>query len=274
MTDVLHLMGRLNPLLLEQGGVRVLGGERTLHVSLDRPDKRNAQTPATWRALAHVGDAVLADGAELDAVVLTGAGESFSAGLDRRMFTPAGIPGEPSLMGIAQESDDELDRFISDAQSAFTWWRAASPVTIAAVQGHAIGAGFQLALACDVIVTTPDAQFAMRETSYGLVPDLGGTSALVRALGYPVALELCATGRSLSGREAFERGLAVYLTDDLDSAVSGLLQALHAPPPGAVRDLKPLLQHAQWAAYDDQLAAERRAQAVRLRHLLTMLGQS
>lgn len=274
MSDVVHLMGRLDPSLLEQGGVRVLGGDRTLHVSLNRPEKRNAQTPATWRALAHLGERVLEDGAELDAVVLTGAGESFSAGLDRRMFTPAGIPGEPALMGIAADSDEGLDRFIRAAQAAFTWWRAAGPVTIAAVQGHAIGAGFQLALACDLLLATPDAQFAMRETSYGLVPDLGGTAPLVRVVGYPVALELCATGRIMSGQEAYERGLAVQVAHDLDAAVSALLQALHAPPPGAVHDLKPLLQHAEHATYDEQLAAERRTQAVRLRSLLAMLGQA
>ncbi len=60
-------------------------------------------------------------------------------------------------------------------QEAFTWWRRPDLVTVAAVQGHAVGAGFQLALACDLRVVADDAQFAMREPSLGLVPDLVGT---------------------------------------------------------------------------------------------------
>lgn len=274
MSDALHLTGQLDPALLERGGIRVLGGDRTLHIALDRPDKRNAQTPGTWEALAHIGEIVLADDEGLDTVVLTGAGASFSAGLDRRMFTPGGIPGEMNLMELAQEDDTQLDAFIHRAQDAFTWWREAAPVTIAAVQGHAIGAGFQLALACDLIVATPDAQFAMRETSYGLVPDLGGTWPLVQVVGYPVALELCATGRFMTAQEAYERGLVIHVTEDLESAVGALRQSLHSTPPGAVRALKPLLAAAQTSSRREQCESERRAQAHRLRSLLALLGQS
>ena len=75
-------------------------------------------------------------------------------------------------------------------------------MSIAAVQGHAIGAGFQLALACDLRVVADDVQFAMRETSLGLVPDLTGTHPLVGLVGYARALEICVTGRFVHAEEA------------------------------------------------------------------------
>ncbi len=108
-------------------------------------------------------------------VVLRGEGKSFSAGLDRQMLSPEGIPGEPSFVDLARSDDAALDAAIAGYQDAFTWWRRNDIVSIAAVQGHAIGAGFQLALACDLRVVADDVQFAMRETSLGLVPDLTGT---------------------------------------------------------------------------------------------------
>ena len=76
------------------------------------------------------------------------------------------------------------------------------------MQGHAIGAGFQLALACDLRVVAEDVSFAMRETSLGLVPDLAGTEPLVACVGYARALEICATGRAVRADEAVRLGLA------------------------------------------------------------------
>ena len=85
----------------------------------------------------------------------------------------------------------EADAKIASYQAGFTWLSDPARVTIAAVQGHAIGAGFQLALACDFRVLTEDAQFCMAETGLGLVPDLGGTLPLVRLVGYSRAAEMC-----------------------------------------------------------------------------------
>ena len=161
--------------LLAAGNVRVEVDGAVMTVTLDRAEARNAQTPATWAALVHVGRELTPD---VRVVILRGAGPTFSAGLDRRMFTPDGIPGEPSLLSLATASDDEIDAQISAYQDAFTWWRASDAITIAAVQGHAIGAGFQLALGCDLIVADETALFSMKEPSFGLVPDLAGTCLL------------------------------------------------------------------------------------------------
>jgi enoyl-CoA hydratase/carnithine racemase len=147
-------------------------------VVLDRPEKRNAQTPAMWRRLAAVGRQLLADDA-VRVVLLRAEGPSFSAGLDRAMFT-TGLEGEPGLLTLAALDDAALDKTIDGFQQAFAWWRDDRVVSIAAVQGHAVGAGFQLALGCDLRVVADDVQLAMKETSLGLVPDLGGTRPLGR----------------------------------------------------------------------------------------------
>jgi enoyl-CoA hydratase/carnithine racemase len=202
-------------------------------------------------------------------VVLAGEGPSFSAGLDRRMFTPEGIPGEGSLTDqLADDPAGAADR-IGTYQAGFTWLRNPDIVSVAAVQGHAIGAGFQLALACDLRIAADDAQFTMAETSLGLVPDLGGTQILVEAVGYARALEICATGRRVGAVEAAQLGIAQLVVPraQLSGAVDDLVAAMLTPLPGAVRSLKALLRGATGRSYDEQLRAERTAQVDRLREI-------
>lgn len=252
--------------LLEQGHVRAVADGGVLHVTLDRPDARNAQTPATWAALAAIGDAC-AEGA-IDAVIFRGAGSAFSAGLDRRMFTAEGIPGQASLAEMATMPDGALADRIEEFQRAFLWQRELPVLTVAAVHGPAVGAGFQLALACDILLATPAASFAMRETSYGLVPDLAGTQPLVRAVGYSRAVDICATGRTVDADEGFRLGFVTRVVEDLDAGVGEIVAAVGAAPRGAVSDLMPLLVSAEGAGRDEQARAERQAQVKRLRDLL------
>ena len=201
-------------------------------------------------------------------VLLRAEGVSFSAGLDRAMFT-IGVGGEPGLAALAGLPDGELDATIASYQQAFTWWRDPRLVSLAAVQGHAVGAGFQLALACDVRVLADDASLAMRETSLGLVPDLAGTKPLVEAVGYARALEICGTGRWVGAREAVDIGLAtlVVAPEELDQAARDLAAALLAAPAGALRATTALLAGAAGRSHEQQQAAERAAQAGRLRDL-------
>jgi enoyl-CoA hydratase/carnithine racemase len=215
-----------------------------------------------------VGAALLADDG-VRVVVLRAEGVSFSAGMDRAMFT-TGVDGEPGLVGLAAMADADVDAVIDGFQQAFAWWRDDRVVSIAAVQGHAVGAGFQLALACDLRVLADDAQLSMKEPSLGLVPDLGGTQPLVDLVGYSRALEICATGRWVGAAEAAATGLAsiVVPVDELDAATRDLAAALLASPAGAVRATKTLLRGASRRTYDEQRAAERAAQAGRLRDLV------
>ncbi|MEU6193655.1 enoyl-CoA hydratase/isomerase family protein [Streptomyces sp. NPDC047061] len=252
--------------VLDKDGVRLTVDDALATVTLTNPAKRNAQSPALWRALAEAGRSLPGS---VRVVVLRGEGQSFSAGLDRQMFSPEGIPGEPTFIELARRDDAELDAAIAGFQEAFTWWRESDIVSIAAVQGHAIGAGFQLALACDLRVVADDVQFAMRETSLGLVPDLTGTHPLVSLVGYARALEICATGRYVQAAEAVSSGLASVAVPvgELDAAVQDLAGALLAAPRDAVVETKALLRGASGRTYDEQRAAERQAQARRLRDL-------
>lgn len=241
-------------------------------VTLDRPDVRNAQTPATWRALAAVGES-LDD--EVRVVVLRGSGQSFSAGLDRSMLDPtAGGDGVETVAGLLALSDEEMSATIDDYQRGFTWLRDPRFVSVAAVQGHAIGAGFQLALSCDLRVAADDARFCMKESALGLVPDLTGTKPLVESVGYARALEICATARTVEADEALRIGLvaSVVPAGQLDAAVAELVGALTAPMAGAVRETTALLQGAADRSLDDQRRLEREAQVRRFRDVARALA--
>ena len=185
------------------------------------------------------------------------------------MFT-TGVDGEPGLVGLAGLDDAALDAVIDGFQQAFAWWRDDRIVSIAAVQGHAVGAGFQLALACDLRVLADDAQLSMKEPSLGLVPDLGGTQPLVDLVGYSRALEICATGRWVGAAEAAATGLATIVVpvEELEADTHDLAAALLAAPAGALRATKALLRGAGGRTYDEQRSAERAAQAGRLRDLV------
>ena len=241
-----------------------------LRVTLDDPERRNAQLPSTWRALADIGRAL---DPGIRVVLLEAEGPSFSAGLDRRLLSGEPVDGEPTLAQIAGGSPADVDRTIAGFQEAFIWWAECPAITIAAVQGHAIGAGAQLMLACDMAVVGDDLQFGLRETSLGLVPDLAGTSPLVRRIGYHRALEICATGRLVGAQEAVAIGLAERMApaDGLHAVGQALAEQLLGAPEAALRALKPLLRAASTSSPEDQRARERAAQAPLLR---TALGRS
>ncbi|MFI6445308.1 enoyl-CoA hydratase/isomerase family protein [Kitasatospora sp. NPDC050543] len=250
----------------ERVGVRLEIDGELARVTLCQPKRRNAQSPAMWRALAAVGRELPGT---VRVVLLRAEGLSFSAGLDRAMFTPEGLPGERNFIQLAAAEDKDLDDTIAGFQEAFTWWRRPDLISIAAVQGHAVGAGFQLALACDLRVVAEDVQFSMKETSLGLVPDLAGTKPLTELVGFARALEICATGRWVGAEEAVATGLANLAVPgaELDGAAGDLAAALLAAPRGAVIETKALLQGAGGRSYDEQRSAERVAQARRMRDL-------
>ena len=238
-------------------------------VTLSRPEVRNAQTPAMWQGLATVGAQLPAT---VRVVVVRGAGQSFSAGLDRAMLDPA----TGDVARLLGGSDEAISAAIDGYQRGFTWLRDPRFVSIAAVQGYAIGAGFQLALSCDLRVLADDAQLSMKEPALGLVPDLTGTKPLVEAVGYQRALEICATTRMVGAAEAVTIGLALTAVpaDELDRTVADLAQALTAPVAGAVTETKRLLQSAAETDLDTQRRLEREAQVRRFRELQPLMSPS
>lgn len=246
--------------------LRVTREGAVLTVTLSSPERRNAQTPSLWLALADVARGLESD---VRVVVIRADGPSFSAGLDLRVLSPGGVEGEVSILESAAESAEAMAEVIAPFQQGFAAWADTHAVVVAAVQGHAIGAGFQLALAADLRVVADDVQLVMRETSLGLVPDLGGTGPLVGLVGYSKALELCATGRAVGAAEAVASGLAAVAVpvEELDATTSDLVAAILSAPEPALRELKPLLRAALTSGRDDQLRLEREAQG-RLLHAL------
>lgn len=250
----------------DDGWVRATREGAVLTVTLDRPDQLNAQTPATWAALRAIGENLAGDVEQgIRVVVVTGAGRSFSAGLDRTLFsTSPGVPG--GLGELATVPAEVAQERIRGYQAGFRWLRSPGIVSIAAVRGHAIGAGAQLALACDLRVVAEDAQFRLPEATLGLVPDLTGTSTLVELVGYSRAVEICLTGRPVRAAEAVAMGLAndAVPVDRLDTAVRSLTEALLAVDAGASRETLALLRSAVAHDPESQDAAERAAQVRRL----------
>jgi enoyl-CoA hydratase/carnithine racemase len=291
----------LRPDAVEQydAGVRLDRDGPVATVTLCRPHVHNAQTPPMWAALRSIGASLPAD---IRLVVITGQGRSFSAGLDLSAFSNADdqIPSVPvneagtrngaatgaesatggrstatidpgfGLAGLARAGDAEASARLAGYQAAFAWLRRADLISVAAVRGHAIGAGFQLALACDFRILTEDAKLTMAEVSLGLVPDLGGTRRLVELVGYARALEICVIGRRIGAEQALRWGLATSVVpgDDLDRAVAELTGQVLGVPRDATVEVKALLAAAALRSFPDQEVAEREAQLRRIRDLL------
>jgi enoyl-CoA hydratase/carnithine racemase len=241
-------------------------GERSpirLNLTLSLGEGHNPQSPELWRALGEIKRAVPGS---VRVVVVRGDGPSFSSvalgplGLDTRLLLPAVSP-----------SDADLSAY----QQAFDWTTDPAYVSVAAVQGYALGAGLQLAMGCDLRILTTDAVLALPEVTLGLVPGLGATSRLVSGLGYPKALELAVTGRRFTGSEAHQLGLAQRLVDpaQLDDEVEALVGELLAPDQDAVREIKALLLGAERRNQTDQRAAERAALLRQLAHRGEAAGQ-
>ena len=232
-------------------------------ISLSRPAVLNAQTPQMWGALRQIGKELPGD---VRVVVVRGEGRAFSAGIDLTVAS-AGRSGE--FHQLASSADEVALTRIEGYQEAFTWLRRPGIVSIAAVQGHAIGAGFQLALACDLRVVADDAKFCMAEVSLGLVPDLGGTKPLYDLVGPARALDLCVTGRRVGAAEADRMGLVNRLVPvaELDTAVAELAAAVVAGNRDAVVEIKALIAGAGGRDLATQTRYEREAQLRRLRDL-------
>lgn len=243
---------------LAAGRVRLdIDGESAV-LTLNRPGSLNAQTPATWLALGRVR-ALLP--AEVRVLVVAGAGRAFSAGLDRAAFT------DGTLTAIADLPAAVADARIAEFQEAFRWLSDHGLITVAAVQGPAVGAGCQLALACHLTVAADDAMFALFEVALGLVPDLGGLGRLVAAVGERRALEIAATGRRVGAAEAYRIGLVhrVVPAAELPAATRELVSSILVNPAAAVRAVTGLVVGAAGRQPAAQLALERAAQLALLR---------
>ena len=191
------------------------------------------------------------------------------------MFTPAGLPGVPNLARLAGATPARAAEEIAGYQAAFGVFARPGLVSLALVQGHAVGAGFQLALACDVRIAAGDAQFTMAEVTLGLVPDLGGTKRLVELVGYSRAAAICLTGTPVTAADADRMGLvaAVVPPEQLAAAGRQFVDRILALPRTAVSETKALLLAAAGRSQTEQERAEREAQYRQLRLLAGLAAE-
>ena len=207
--------------------------ERRGHVgtlTLARPGKRNAQNPLMWRELADLGAKLLGT-PDLRCLVVTGEGPSFSAGID----LVEGLAG--AVAAWAGAPDDPATRAASEAAvNTFSWIPRLHCASVAAVNGHAYGAGLQLALSCDFRIFAENAKAGLLETRYGLLPDMGATVRLPRIVGEGRATELILLGEIIDAAEAFRIGLANRVVPDADlvAAATEMAGRLAAQPPLAI----------------------------------------
>ena len=225
-------------------------------VRLNRPEKMNALDPAMFNGLIEVGEAVKAD-PSVRAVVLSGEGRAFCAGLDFGSFQAmADAPKDRPTGDVDLGRKD--GRITNRGQQAAYVWREMPAPVIAAVHGVALGGGFQIALAADIRIVAPDVRMSVLEVRWGLVPDMTGTQLLPTVVGLDVAKELTFTGRMVEGEEAVRIGLATRVSDTpLDDALA-LAREIAGKSPQAVRGAKALLNLAGTVSLADGFLAEER----------------
>jgi enoyl-CoA hydratase/carnithine racemase len=235
---------------------------------LFRPDRLNAFTPEMWRELRELGQEIR-DDPELRALVVIGEGRAFSSGIDTSVFAGDGLGaddlGEGAEAGTRHE--DPVVDAIMQTQDSFTWLEEAPYATIAAVRGYALGAGLQLALACDMRVMVEGTKVGLLEFKYGILPDLGGTQRLPRLVGAAKAKELIFTATQIDAAEARRIGLVEQLVPDaeLEPTVRDLAATIAAQPPLAVQGAKRAVNAAGVVSTRDGLRIEAEGQAECLR---------
>jgi enoyl-CoA hydratase/carnithine racemase len=225
-------------------------------VRLNRPEKLNALDQAMFAALVETGERLARD-VTIRAVVLSGEGRGFCAGLDLGSFGSAATGGGSAggSGGITGRLPGRITNHFQ--QAAYVWTELPVPV-IAAIHGVALGGGIQLALAADVRIVAPDARLSVLEMRWGLIPDMTGTHMLRRLVGLDVAKELTWTGRMVEGTEAVQLGLATKISEDPVKDALTLAADLAGKNPHAIRAAKRLLNQSGLVSQEQQFLDESR----------------
>jgi enoyl-CoA hydratase/carnithine racemase len=237
--------------------VRVTVADGVADVRLDRAEKLNALDRAMLVALVTAGNRLAAD-PSVRAVVLSGEGRAFSAGLDFAEFRAMASDDAGPLPGLADEDVYTGPARVLAQRAAYVWAELPVPV-IAAVHGVAFGGGLQITLGADIRLIAPDARLSVMEIKWGLIPDMTGSQLLPELVGRDVAKELTFTGREISGMEAAELGLATRVSSDPLGDALGLAAEIAGQSPRAIRAAKHLLGLAGRVSLHEGFAAEQRA---------------
>jgi enoyl-CoA hydratase len=219
--------------------------DRVATVTVNRPDKLNALNSGILRELGVLLDE-LSSRADVGAVIFTGAGRAFVAGAD--------------ISGLAMAKPGELERFARSGQLLFRRIEQSAKPVIAAVNGFALGGGFELALACHVRIASSAATFGLPEVKLGLLPGYGGTQRLPRLIGRGRALQLILTGQSIDAAEALRLGVvnAVVPGDVLMDTARDMARAMLKNAPIALARAIEAVDAGLDTSLDDGLRLEAR----------------
>jgi enoyl-CoA hydratase/carnithine racemase len=221
-------------------------------VRMVRADKMNAIDPAMFLALARTGEE-LADRRDVRAVVLSGEGRAFCAGLDMASMAELAAPSNGAGETVLDDHAKRTAAGANLAQQACYVWREVPVPVIAAIHGVAYGGGFQLALGADIRIVAPDARLSILEIKWGLIPDMSGMVLLRGLVRDDVARELTWTGRVLSGEEAVSLGIATRASADPHAEALALAREIAGKSPSAIRAGKRLLNLAQSGASAEEI---------------------
>ena len=225
----------------DDGALRIL--------TLDRPDQRNALNLPLLKAL-RIALAGAASAPGVRALIVTGAGKAFSAGADIAEWADAEAGGQLDSYGWTEECHALVAELFDLGKP-----------TIALLNGAAVGAGLDLALACDFRYASDTARFSCAYTRMAYPPDAGGTWLLPRLVGLEAAKRFVYTGEFWSAAEAKARGLVseIFPPEKLHDAAMEFARRLAAGPTMALAEAKQLMQSANTRDFRAQLAAERLA---------------
>jgi enoyl-CoA hydratase/carnithine racemase len=224
-------------------------------VRLTRGDKMNGIDRAMFEALIVTGEA-LAGEPSLRAVVLSGEGRAFCAGLDVASFANVGLAGIPGADKLEARTHGISNR----VQRAVWVWRELPVPVIAAVHGVAYGGGFQIMLGADMRYAAPGTRFSILEIKWGLVPDMCGTQLMRHLAREDVVRELTYTGRIFSAEEAKQYGFLTRIVDDPHRAALETARDIATKSPDAIRAAKRLFNGAATSDVETGLIAEAREQ--------------
>ncbi|KOA18471.1 trans-2-decenoyl-[acyl-carrier-protein] isomerase [Clostridium homopropionicum DSM 5847] len=187
---------------------------------------------------------------EVKVVILNGAGKAFSGG------------GDIAAMYKAINEGQDLEELVElAAQMAIKIKKLPKPV-IASVHGPAAGAGFNVALACDLCIAAEDALFIQAFVNIGLIPDAGGVYLLTRSVGVSKACELALSGKRISAKEAFDMGIVAEICsiDELEEKTNKLALKMAKGPAVSYKNTKELIYKAQFSDFEEYLKEEVKAQ--------------
>jgi 2-(1,2-epoxy-1,2-dihydrophenyl)acetyl-CoA isomerase len=220
-------------------------------ITLSRPDKRNAINAQMFTELGDAAERAANDPG-IRVVLVTGEGKSFSAGIDVLL-----------LNQLSGTRGARFRSFVRTAQRPSYILASMDKPTVAAIQGNAVGAGFQLALACDLRLAAEDVRFAMLEVRFGLIPDLGGIHRLSRVVGPARTKEIVWTGRNIEAEEAERLGLVnrVVSAEALEKEAEAFVRELVIAPPLPVSLSKTLIGRAHETSFETSLERDAQAQA-------------